>query len=86
MDAPLCKICDPPRRHPLGEDHVWKGAVLVQEVGDVVPVARLIAVEKTPGPIVAGYNFEAAANCPECAMRRAKKAAAMKRWREKRRK
>ena len=39
-----------------------------------------------PGGIVAGYDFKAAANCPECAMRRAKKAAAMKRWREKRKK
>lgn len=38
-----------------------------------------------PGGVVVGYDFEAARRCPECAMRRAKKAAAMKRWREKKR-
>ncbi len=38
-----------------------------------------------PGGIVVDYDFKAAANCPECAMRRAKKALSMKRWREKRR-
>jgi len=38
--------------------------------------------EEPPG-IVVGYNFPAAAECPVCAERRAKKAAAQKRWRKK---
>jgi hypothetical protein len=38
---------------------------------------------KVPAPgIVVGYDFKAAANCPECAMRRAKAAARQKQYRE----
>lgn len=37
-----------------------------------------------PPGIVVGYDFKAAAACPECAMRRAKKAAAQQRYRDKR--
>lgn len=27
MEHPLCKICSPPRRHKMGEDHVFPGSV-----------------------------------------------------------
>lgn len=49
----------------------------------VPPPPKKIEGDETPG-IVVGYDFKAAANCPECAMRRAKQREATKRWREKR--
>jgi hypothetical protein len=89
VDYPLCTLCQPPRRHALSEGHKFEGA----GTGRIPPAPKKIAkVEQTvpaPGPpgadlppgIVVGYDFKAAAACPECAMRRAKAAARAKKHR-----
>lgn len=75
-----------------------KAKVPVRPIARVpVPASKKIADEKPaaerpcperhgekekPG-IVVGYDFKAAAACPVCAERKAKQAAATKRWREK---
>jgi hypothetical protein len=128
----LCKFCDPPRRHPLGEPHIFaspepkflkptpeknRTAPPLRATNDVAKLpragvkgaerAQVDTSEWTLGETVreiveelaATNPFETRADdygramrriataveepCPECAMRRAKKAAQMQRWREK---
>jgi hypothetical protein len=89
MDAPLCRVCH--TRHwgncgtfgattpkiakkPLPKSAVVKDVKLTEKIETKVP----------PAPsIVVGYDFKAAAACPECAERRRKHAERVQRWRAK---
>jgi hypothetical protein len=84
MDQLLCKLCDPPRRHRLGEAHVFKGSEPEKPPKKIAAkVAACPERHGQPKPgIVVGYDFKAQAECPVCAERKRKKAAQMKRWRE----
>jgi hypothetical protein len=97
MDAPTCTLCG--FRHWSGQSCKWpvgeepkkiaakKAAAWAPKLDDGGQIEKVRAeIEKgaqEPG-IVTGYNFAAAAACPECAMRKAKKAEQMRRYREKR--
>jgi hypothetical protein len=83
MEKPMCRLCQ--HRHWSNEPHVFGGLVTeaVKKVGRAMtPKKSEAKVPPKPG-IVVGYDFKAAAACPECAERRRKKAEAQARYRAK---
>ncbi len=73
MEKPLCKLCNPPRRHWSNEGHIC----------DDTPAQfyERVVRERAAKP----REVVTAPECPKCAKRDAAKAASMRRYRAKRR-
>jgi hypothetical protein len=98
MEKPLCRLCQhrhwssEPHTFAASEPEKSPLAVAVKKItkpkapkkSDGEKAAACPERHGQPKPgIVVGYDYKAAAECPVCAERKAKQAAATKRWREK---